>query len=304
MYDVISVGTTTVDFYFKGHALREKDSHFYLAIGAKYFADFFHEQIGGGATNVAIGCAKLGLRVALVSEIGNNEFKRVIFEKLDMHGVSHKYCPIVDDYRNFSCIFAASNGEKTVVNYRTKNRTLLRPSLPEEIYRHARVMYMGNLADATEHSRVRLLNEAKRHSLTTVTTLGGSDCRSENTQTDGILRASDILIINTHEFADLVRVPYHEINFKQNVLQTFAHLYFPQIVVLTDGERGSYGYTRSTQVVYQPAITPRKIVDTTGAGDGYVAGFVASYVRVKDIAKAMEAGAAYASQKLEHLGAN
>ena len=63
MYDLISVGNISIDLYFKGSTFTKDKDRFHLAIGGKYYSDFFHEDIGGGGVNVAVGVAKLGLRI-------------------------------------------------------------------------------------------------------------------------------------------------------------------------------------------------------------------------------------------------
>ncbi len=55
MLDLLTIGTVTVDLYYKGESLSEKDGHFNLAIGGKYFADSFYEGLGEGGANVSIG---------------------------------------------------------------------------------------------------------------------------------------------------------------------------------------------------------------------------------------------------------
>ncbi len=60
MYDLISVGTISVDLYFLGKSFTFKDNRFALALGGKYQAENFYLSVGGGGANVAIGVAKHG----------------------------------------------------------------------------------------------------------------------------------------------------------------------------------------------------------------------------------------------------
>lgn len=46
------------------------------------------------------------------------------------------------------------------------------------------------------------------------------------------------------------------------------------------------------------------VVDTTGVGDGYTAGFITSYLRYSDVERAMKAGTRYASKIVKKIGAN
>lgn len=70
---------------------------------------------------------------------------------------------------------------------------------------------------------------------------------------------------------------------------------------VTLAERGSVTYHKG--VKYRiPAVPVENVVDTTGCGDSYHAGFVCSYMIDGDITKAMEKGAEFASDTLSHYG--
>src|SRR3990167_10100712 len=124
MYDLISVGNISVDLYFKGQSFTKNKERFQLAIGGKYYADYFHEDIGGGGVNVASGVAKLGLRTAVFGKIGNNPFRDVIFKKLTDKKISTEFCQIENDYYKISSIILSENGERTILHYETPSRML------------------------------------------------------------------------------------------------------------------------------------------------------------------------------------
>src|SRR3989344_5605237 len=52
MYDLISVGNISIDLYYKGKSFTRNKERFQLAIGGKYYADYFHEDINSAAANV------------------------------------------------------------------------------------------------------------------------------------------------------------------------------------------------------------------------------------------------------------
>lgn len=305
MYDVICVGTTTIDLYYKGSSLVEKDGYFTLALGDKYFTDHFYEGVGGGATNVAIGVSKLGLRSTLISEIGQNPFKRVIFEKLDLCGVSYRHALLSHEYYNFSSVLLSKSGERTVINYRTQKTQFLKELPPDGLYEKAHGLYLGNIAQVSEWHRARLLKKARDRGLITFVSLGVEDCQKEYHMIDDILRNTSVLILNTHEFALLVHTHYDRIDWGKPVHNAFPHVALPPVVIVTDGAKGSYGYAGKL-VHHEHAERISEIVDSLGAGDAYAAGFISGYIKSppKHIPSAMKIGSRYASHKLKHLGAN
>src|SRR5574340_1140715 len=92
MYDLVSVGSISIDLFYKGDSLTFHDSRFQLAIGGKYVADSFNVSLGGGGANVALGASHLGLKTAVLAKIGNNLFKSIILKKMEDHNVSYKLC--------------------------------------------------------------------------------------------------------------------------------------------------------------------------------------------------------------------
>ncbi|MGN8895695.1 fructoselysine 6-kinase [Flavonifractor sp. HCP28S3_F3] len=80
-----------------------------------------------------------------------------------------------------------------------------------------------------------------------------------------------------------------------------VHAKGPELVVATLGDQGSLAY--DGQRFYQGGIVPVKVVDTMGAGDSYIAGFLSALHGGGSIPEAMQAGAANASVTLSYQGA-
>ncbi|MBI2641117.1 carbohydrate kinase family protein, partial [Candidatus Roizmanbacteria bacterium] len=124
MFDLISIGSISIDLFFKSDTFTFSNNRFQLAVGGKYFAPYFHTGIGGGGTNVAIGAAKRGLKVAVCGLIGENPFKKMIVDHLDGFNISHKFSKIVNDYFNISTILLTEKGERTIIHHSTPHQKL------------------------------------------------------------------------------------------------------------------------------------------------------------------------------------
>lgn len=300
MYDLISVGNISIDLYFKGKTFTKNSDRFQLAIGGKYYADYFHEDIGGGGCNVAAGVAKLGLRPAVFGKIGNNPFKEVILKKLTDKRVSTEFCEIEDNYYKISSILLSENGERTIIHYETPSHLLKEFFLHKDL-KKAKNIYFSPLEHLSLKEKKRMISYLKGDQTLTFVNLSALDCRRPITDLKDIFDSLDVLIINTHEYAELVKKPYSKINFKN--LKISIPFLRNRIVIITDAEKGSYGYFRD-KIFFQEAVTPKKIVDTTGCGDAYTAGFIAQYIKSGNIESSMFAGARFASDKLGRIGAN
>ena len=303
MFDLISIGNVSIDLYFKGEFLTFHDGRFQLAVGGKYFTDQFHTSVGGGGANVAIGASKNGLKSAVYGKIGNNSFKKIIVDELKSHKVSTKLCEIEEKYTNISCILLNPKGERSIVHYTSHHQHLLNSVDAMSRFKEAGMVYLGNLPDVSLTEREDLLHFLKGNSITSVVNLGINDCRRPKSQLETFLKPVDILIINGHEFAELVKAPYKDIHFKSDVVNWYIPYLKNKLVIITEGEKGSYSYLKGRSN-HQDAIKPDYIVDTTGAGDGYTAAFISELLKSKDIAKSMEKGAQYAEKILAKVGAN
>ena len=300
MYDLISVGNISIDLYFKSDTLTRNHDRFQLAIGGKYYADFFHEDIGGGGVNVAAGVARLGLHPAVFGKIGNNPFKDMILKKLTDKKISTEFGEVEEDYYKISSILLTEKGERTIIHHETPSHMLKEFFLHRDL-KKAKNIYFSPLERLNLIEKKKMISYLKGDDTLTFVNLSALDCRRPIKELTTFFDALDILIINTHEYAELVKRPYEKIDFK-NLKISLPYLK-DRITIVTDASKGSYGYYKG-EVFYQEAVKPKKIVDSTGAGDAYTAGFIAQYIKSGNIESAMFQGAKYAAEKLTRMGAN
>lgn len=304
MLDVLCIGTVTIDLYYKGNSLTHNGDRFELAIGGKYFADNFYEGLGGGGANVAIGIIKNGLSCALIAKIGNNSFKKMICEKLDSEKVMYKdFCKYQDNYINISSILLTPKGEKTVINYRTPHETVISAPSDYKMIDQAQVIYMANLSKVSWKERIDILKYAKEKGKQTIANLNVTDCRRSIAEIQDFLEYVDVFIINTHEFADIVKTNYKTIDFHSKITGKFAPFRENKLVVVTDGAKGSYAYYEGT-VYHEKAVPDVTVIDSTGAGDAYTASFIVHYLKTGAIQSAMKSAAEYSTKILSKMGAN
>jgi len=303
MFDLISIGNISIDLFYQGESLTHSGNRFNLAIGGKYLVDHFYETLGGGGANVAIGVNNYGFKSAIIGVIGNNQFKKIILQHLEEHKVSHEFCAFKDEYLKISSILLSSSGERTIINYETPHEHIFEKTEDFLHLKKAKMVYISNLPRVPLEERIHVLNYLHTNNIPVVLNFGIKDCRRPLAQVLPLIHKTSILIVNTHEFAELIKRNYEDIDFSTDV-RKFIHTSYDQTLIVTDGGKGSYGYTGKI-VHYMRALPPHKIIDTTGAGDAYTAGFIAGYLKSSgNIMVSMETGAKYAVKILEKVGAN
>lgn len=301
MYDLVSIGNISVDTFFQGESLTHDKERFNLAIGGKYFVDKVVQTLGGGGANVAIGVAKHKLKSAVLGTIGNNSFKKLILESLNENNVSTELCTYEDNFTNVSSILLTPKGEKTVVHYSSPHQHILK----EVNYRifKTKMVYLGNVPEISIYERMRFLEKLQFMKIKCIVNMGIRDCRLPKSALTFFLDHVNVLIVNGHEFAELVKAPYADIHFKEDVVSWYLPNMKKKLVIVTEGKHGSYAY-HNGNVYHQPVFPIEKIVDETGAGDAYTSGFIAGYFKSDDIRLAMKEGAQYALKILGKIGAN
>lgn len=303
MFDLICFGTVVVDLYFRTDDINPPEGIFNLSSELRKDAASFHKGLGGGAINVAIGAKKNGLKVGLACVIGNNSFKNSVIRRLKDLRLDYSLSEFQDHYNNVSLILATAAGERSLINYRSPMESQYED--PRELKKlfHAKLFYMANLPNFDIQKRVVILKAIQKQNIVTVTTLGSQDCHRPLAELKDYISVSDIFILNKLEFSEIVKKPMKEIDLAQNVQELYLSGIHHGILVVTDGENGSFAYSQGT-IYHQERVNPSKMIDVNGAGDAYTSGFLAAFLQDKDIPRAMKTGALYASTVISRLGAN
>lgn len=302
MYDLITFGSITSDLYFNADDLTTKGKRFYLAIGGKYFAGDFRSFIGGGGANVAIGVKKNRLRTSVCGIVGNNIFRKSILRQLNLKGVSKKNLLFKQKHDNISLVLLKKDGSRTTIKSENIDHRFKYNESKFYHYSRTRAAYFGNLPDITIKDRLQLFKYLKAKKVEIFLNLGILDIRKKRKELIPLLQHSNMLIQNKFEIAELLKEDPTKISLKNNLKKRIKD-FKGDLLVVTDAEGGSYCYD-NTNIYFQKAIKPNKIVDTTGAGDGYTAGFIAEYLKSEDVKLAMKKGAHYAAKILARVGAN
>lgn len=301
MYDLVSIGNISLDTFYEGESLTHEKERFQLALGGKYFVERAVQTIGGGGANVAIGVARHNFKAAVLGTVGNNPFKKMVLAWLTEERVSTDLIHFEDEYMNVSAILLTEGGEKTVIHYTSPHRNLIR-SVSANVFR-SKCVYLGNLPDVSIYEKTRFLEKLKFLNVKCIVNLGVKDCRLPKSALKPFLELVDVLVLNGHEFAELVKAPYRDIHFKDDIVGWYVPVLRDNLVVVTEGEKGSFAYFNGN-VHHERAPEVKRIVDTTGAGDAYTAGFIAGFLGQDDVRQAMVSGTKYAGKILGKIGAS
>lgn len=229
--------------------------------------------IGASSCIFACGAARLGLRVALIGKVGDDELGQFMLRALHDRGVDTSGVVVDPTLKTGLTVILSRQGDRALLTYPGSMAALTYDDIDMKLVSRARHMHVGSyyMLNALRSDVPRLFQSAHAHGLT-VSLDTNYDPRE--TWADGIhetLRHTDVFLPNQTELLAIARVP--------DVGQALAALAHVPAVAVKLGAQGACARSRTTGTI--PACVgtvPMEVIDTTGAGDSFDAGFVYGYL--------------------------
>lgn len=312
LYDVIAIGNAIVDVMAPcddadierlgmakgGMTLVDTDQAraLYDAMGPA------REISGGSAANTLAGLAALGAKCAFIGQVADDQLGEVFAHDIRAGGIAFDTATRAGDPPTARClIFVTPDGQRTMNTFLGASQFLPAQALDDATIAAASVLYLeGYLWDPEEPRKAmrRAIAAARNAGRKVAFTLSdafvisrhGDDFRA---LIDG--GEIDILFANEHELAALTGVD----DFHAGLEQLAAKV---PTVVVTRSENGAHAMSAGEQA-HVPAEPVARVVDTTGAGDLFAAGFLFGHVRGRPLAECLTMGAICAAEIISHYGA-
>ncbi len=293
-FDIVSVGNATIDAFICVNG-KVKKGNLILPVGSKQEVKSIFYATGGGATNTAVGFKRLGLKTGILAAVGNDPGGKIILKELRKEGINTRLISRLKDYETaYSAILTGFGHDRIILVYGGATR-----HLGEERQVHwawlskTKWMHITSFHAKPEIMK-KILEFAEKKGISVSFNPGMSEIKLGLKKLRLLLKKVDILLLNRNEAEILTK----EKNVKKQLqkLQIIVPL-----VVVTEDKKGVHAFDGSIYY-YKPAFKT-KIADTTGAGDAFHSGFVASIVKGRSVEKALDAGTANATSTIMHFGA-
>jgi len=260
------------------------------------------EMSGGSAANTIVGVANLGARAAYVGKVRDDQIGRLYVHDIRAAGVAFETKPAAGGpATGCSYILVTPDGERTMNTYLGAAQELTSGDIdPAQIAASAIVYLEGYLWDpkSAKEAFVKASTIAHEAGRQVALTLSDAFCvgryRGEFLE---LMRNKtvDLVFANEAELLSLYETSDFDTALKQLRSDT-------QLGVVTRSEKGC-AVASKEGVVAVPAFPVGKIVDTTGAGDLFAAGFLFGLVRGAGHEAAGRLGALAAAEVIQHIGA-
>jgi sugar/nucleoside kinase (ribokinase family) len=310
--DVLTIGNAIVDViadatdeFLAAQGLTKDSMRLVDAEEAKRLYDHMQparEVSGGCAGNTAAGVAALGGRAGFIGQVAPDQLGDFYIHDLRSAGVEFTTPPVdVGIPTARSMILVTPDGHRTMNTFLGAAQELAVEVLDEEQIRSAAILYLeGYLWDpeTPRYAMVRAVEIARAAGRKVALSLSDLFCVDRHREGFQALIDGgrvDILFANEAEILALAGAPH---------LETAVAAVAPKVetLVVTRGANGALA-TRAGERADVPAEPVREVVDTTGAGDLFAAGFLFGYAAGKSLDDSLKLGAICAAEIIQHYGA-
>jgi sugar/nucleoside kinase (ribokinase family) len=256
---------------------------------------------GGSVANSMAGIAHLQGNPSFIGKINSDNLGELYRKSLQDINVNFSYLEKTEDLSTgASIILITPDSERTMCTYLGISSHLSTDDINENnIIDHELIFLEGYLWDKGTSEKMfnHAISIAKKNKVKIAMSLSDIFCvtRHKADFYNLLKNDLDILIGNENEINELAN--------KKNLLDSVNQLKeLDKLVVITRSENGSMA-VKNNEIITCNSIKVNKVLDLTGAGDLFAAGFLKEYLEKSDIKKCLETGSILASKIIQKIGA-
>jgi sugar/nucleoside kinase (ribokinase family) len=259
------------------------------------------ESSGGSCANTIVGAVSFGAQVAYIGKVRDDTLGDTFAHDIRAAGVGFGTAPLAAGPGTARClVMVTPDGQRTMGTYLGACVELGPDDIDKELVGRARVTYLeGYLWDPPRAKEAFLaaIAAAHGHGRQVSLTLSDTFCVERHRAEFQQLVENDVDILFANE--DEIRALYQVDSLDEALTRVSGRC---EMVAVTRGDQGSLVWAGGTR--HEVAAEPvERVVDTTGAGDSYAAGFLYGYTRGLDLPACAHLGSIAAAEIISHLGA-
>ena len=304
MFDVVTIGSITRDAFFdvsKFKTISWKKTPsiraFALPVGEKLEVDGAYFTLGGNSANASVSFSRLGFKTACVGKIGEDAGGREIRRRLNEEGVDTKSLAATERLGTAYSLLLLKGGERTILGYHGASNLFDLKDV--DLNRLKARWWYVSLAGESIKAFSGLLNFARKNKIAVAFNPSGYHLTHHRQEILNRLKDISFLVLNEEEAAILTGIPFS----KERLVFKKLDALMPGVLAVTNGDNGAT--VSDGKFVYRAGIfKERKLIDRTGAGDAFGAGFTAGLMKSGgDVKYAIRLATANATATIEKLGA-
>lgn len=300
MYDVITVGSATVDalvrteFSEMVHGQHKEECIAY-PVGAKILMKELILTVGGGGTNSAVSLSRLGHKVAFLGKIGLKENSRRVVNQLRKENVDISLIIRSKTGRTgYSIVLDSKKHDRTILIFRGSNNDLRFNEISLNKLK-TKWFYFSSMIGTSFKTLEKIASYAAKNNIKISFNISSYLAKKGKKHLKSILKKTNSLVLNKEEAELLVG--------KGDIKNIFKKINMlgPKTIAITDGSKGVYVHEKGH--IYHGKSHNIAVIETTGAGDAFASSFLSGIMRKNDIEFALKLGITNAESVIQHHGA-
>ncbi|MCB1721783.1 MAG: adenosine kinase [Alphaproteobacteria bacterium] len=313
-FDVVAVGNALVDVLSQTDEafVQEQNAHYGMEKGAMTLIDEARavelyaqmpagiESSGGSAGNTMAGFASFGGQGGFIGKVADDDLGKIFQHDLRSLGIQFDTQPLIMGAKTGRCLICVTpDAQRTMNTFLGASVELTPGDIDEDLIAKAKITYLeGYLFDRDTAKQAFIYAAETAHAAGHRVALTLSDPFCVDRHRSDFLRLVeshiDILFANEEEIKSL----FMQENFEDAASAVSKHV---EIAAMTRSEKGAV--IRNGETTYEiPAAPVSEVIDTTGAGDQFAAGFLYGFTSGKDIETCGRLGALAAAEVISHMG--
>jgi ribokinase len=300
MYDIICVGSSTIDLYIKpesSQVLYDKSNKECISfpVGGKILLEEIEFSTGGGGTNAAVSLVRLGFNVAYLGKMGLDDYSNAILQNLSKEGIDTSLVSLKKNAKvGFSVVIDDKGRDRTILSFRGSNGDLRWDEINKSELK-AKWFYFSSMMKESFKTLIRLSEYAEQKNIQIAFVLSPFLAEQGIKKLKNILKRVSVLVLNKEEAGLLVGEKDYASQFHDLAKAG------PTTISITDGAKGAYVFNDGC--IYYGKPRRVKIVETTGAGDAFASTFLAGLMKKNNISFALKLAMTNAESVIGHHGA-
>jgi len=284
-FDVIGFGALNVDkLYRVGRIAKEGEEGFILSM---------MELPGGSAANTIVGLARLDIRTGFIGKVSRDHEGKLLLDGFRREGVDIGGVVIAKMGQSGTVsAFIDRKGERALYVHPSVNDTLAFKEIDLDYAKQTKFLHLTSMDEKPFQAQKELVETLPNVKVSL--DLGEIYGRKGLTKLRPLLKRSYVLMPSENELKMMTRA-----NFKEGANRLLEE--GTRIVAVKLGQKGCYVTNGKESYLVKPFET--KVVDTTGAGDAFCAGFLYGLIKGKDLYECGRLGNFVASKCIEKAGA-
>jgi sugar/nucleoside kinase (ribokinase family) len=250
--------------------------------------------IGSSSVIFACGAAKLGLKIAFVGIVGDDVFGHYMLGEMQKHRIDTTHCIISKQETTGLSVILSQPKDRAILTHQGSMASLRYTDIDQDLFKRAKHLHLGSffMLSSLQKDVANLFKNARSAGLTTSIDTNYDPLETWDSGLPGILEHTDVFLPNETEALQITR--------QERLDGALEKLSDIPTLALKLGGKGGLAKQKDHVVMASPLNV--NVIDTTGAGDTFDAGFLYGYLNHWTLEKSLQLACACGSLSTQGIG--